>query len=270
MSKHRIALIDGDVLVYSTGFASDAAAKSLYKQQHPEDELLINFDISVHHEPLNYTLHGTGELIGSLLRNSEADDYRIFVSHPVNYREIFYPPYKTNRDVSHKPHWYDEIKEYLFKRHPTEYSEQGDEADDALGIMQMAFADDKDVETIIVSIDKDLDMIPGLHYNFSKTRKANGIYRVDDPEGLQKFYTQIITGDTSDGIPGLYQKTGRKAKAQYLYPLEGMSDEGKMRDYVIDVFDGDIEHVDLMGQLLWIKRNGRWYKDRLNANEFVS
>ena len=82
--KQRIALIDGDVLVYQAGFASDAAAKSLKTE----------------FEPLNYALHGTNELIQALLRNSEADDYRVFVSHPVNFREQFYPPYKTNRICS--------------------------------------------------------------------------------------------------------------------------------------------------------------------------
>lgn len=257
------------MLVYNTGFASDAAAKSLYKQHHPEDQQLKYFDIEKHHEPLNYTLHGTSESIDSLLRNSEADNYRIFISHPVNYRELFYPPYKTNRDVSHKPYWYDEIKDYLFQNHPTTYSEQGEEADDALGKTQCAFNADEEVETIIVTIDKDLDMIPGLHYNYSKNRKADGIYRVDDPAGLRAFYSQIIKGDSSDGIPGMFQTLGRKADAKFFYPLEGMNHEQEMRDYVIKLFRDDADYVNLMGKLLWIKRDNQWYDERVLNNALV-
>lgn len=261
MSKTRLALIDGDVLLYQSGFASDAAAKSLYRQQHPEDPKLQHFNVQEHHEPLNYTLHGTRELIDALLRNSGATDYRVYISHPVNYREQYYPEYKMNRDIGHKPFWYDEIKEYLFDKHPTMYSEEGEEADDALGRTQMAFHGNG-IETVIVSIDKDLDMIPGLHYNFSKNNKAKGVYTVTDPEGLQAFYKQILTGDTSDNIPGMYATLGKKARAEYLYPIEGFTREEQMRNYVIDVFQGDVAYVNLMGKLLWIKRDHRWYDER--------
>jgi 5'-3' exonuclease len=261
--RNRIALIDGDVLIYASGFASDAAAKSLYKQEHPEDKELKHFDIKKHHEPINYVLHGSSGMVDSLLRHSEADDYVIYISHPVNFREGFYEPYKRNRDTLHKPFWYNEIKDYLFENHPTKFSAKGDEADDAMGIMQMALNEDDSLEPIIVTIDKDLDMIPGLHYNFSKTKKANGIYRIDDPEGLQLFYTQILQGDTSDNIPGMFHKTGQKCTVQYKYPLEGMDDEEDMRNYVLQVFNGDVDHVDLMGKLLWIKRDNRWYDERL-------
>lgn len=263
-TRSRLALIDGDVLVYASGFASDAAAKSLYRQNNPKDVPLDDFDINEHHEPFNYTRHGMSGMIDSLIKHSEADDYRIFLSHPVNYREGFYPPYKTNRNVQHKPYWYDELKDYLLNEHPTEYSVQGEEADDALGRAQMAFRGDLEVESIIVSIDKDLDMIPGLHYNFSKNRKDDGVYCMQDPEGLQKFYTQILTGDPSDGIPGMFKTLGLKAEKRYLYPLEGMEHEEEMREYVIKVYRGDVEHVNLMGKLLWIKRDERWYDERIN------
>lgn len=263
--RDRFALIDGDVLVYQAGFASDAAAKSLYRQKHPEDPELKHFNIKKHHEPVNYTLHGTNELIQSLIRNAEADDYRIFVSHPVNYREDFFRDYKVNRNIEHKPFWYTEIKDYLFENHPTEYSEQGDEADDAMGILQCALNEDDRLEPIIATIDKDLDMIPGLHYNFSKNRKKDGIYRVDDPEGLQKFYTQILTGDTSDNIPGMFQTLGKKCDMRYQYPIEGMEDEREMYEYVLDVFNGDTKHITSMGKLLWIKRDNRWYDERIQS-----
>lgn len=253
----RLALIDGDVLLYANGFASDAAAKALYKQQHGDS--LEGFDINVHHEPLEYALHGVKETIESILRITDSDDKVIYLSHPVNYRELFFPDYKLNRDITHKPFWYDEIKDYLLDRQLAVFSEQGDEADDALGMAQMrALSDGR--ETIICSIDKDLDMIPGLHYNFSKNRKENGVYRMEDPEGLRRFYGQMIQGDTSDNIPGIYKKMGKKAKAEYFWPLDAHKTEQQMLDYVLKLFNNDREHIALVGKLLWIKRDENWWE----------
>ena len=188
---------------------------------------------------------------------AEADDYVIYLSHPVNFREHFYPEYKTNRDVTHKPHWEHEIRDHMLSGNAI-YSEIGDEADDAMGMAQMrARADGR--ETIICTIDKDLDMIPGLHYNFSKNKKANGVYRMEDPEALRLFYAQMIQGDSSDNIPGLFRKLGIKAAARYFYPLEGMETHAEMYRYVLDVYQGDKEFVDLNGKLLWIKRDPEWF-----------
>lgn len=261
---YRLGLLDGDVLVYQCGFASDATAKAAYISSHGSDE---GFDIKQHHEPLRYTLHGVREKIKSILKATDSHDHQVFVSHPVNYREQFYPPYKMNRDTSHKPYWYDDIKGYLIDREPTVISEQGDEADDAMGIAQCSAAENKSIETIICTIDKDLNMIPGLHYNFSKNNISKGVYSMDDPECLALFYGQIIKGDSSDNIPGLFRKTGRKAEARYFYPLEGMKNETDMYNYVLDLFDGDVEHVRLMSKLLWIKRDSRWHDEYSRGEE---
>lgn len=241
----RVAYIDGDVLKYQAGFGSDASAK---KQGYD-------------HEPVEYALHATKVLINSILDAAGADQYQVFLSHPVNYREEFYPDYKMNRDTTHKPHWYNEIHEYLLDSHGALFSEEGDEADDAMGIAQME-ALVKDEETIICTIDKDLDLIPGLHYNFSKTRKENGVYEMEDPECLRLFYTQLLTGDSSDNIPGLFRKTGIKASAQHKMPLEGMTTDREMLAYIRDIYKDD-EFVALMGKLLWIKRErgeAGWWK----------
>ena len=231
-----VALLDGDVVVYQAGFGSDAAAKAR------------GYD----HEPIEYQLHAVKETINSILDAAGAEEYLVLLSHPVNRREEIFPDYKANRDSSHKPYWYYDIKEYLLEHHGAQYSEEGDEADDALGILQMeALA--KDQETIICTNDKDLDMIPGLHYNFSKTKRDNGVYEMDDPECLRKFYTQMLTGDSTDNIPGLYRKTGIKASPQHKLPLEGFTTDREMRSYIRDVYKDD-DFVQLIGQLLWIKR----------------
>ena|ERR1700682_6445528 len=52
----------------------------------------------------------------------------------------------------------------------------------------------------IVSIDKDLLQIPGMHFNFVKGL----LYEIDEQEALKCFYRSILTGDLQvDNIPGI-------------------------------------------------------------------
>jgi 5'-3' exonuclease len=243
----RLALIDGDVLVYRAGFASDARAKERGEEREP-----LEFALNA----VNTTLHG-------ILQGAQAKDYLVYLSHPVNYREELFPEYKANRDVTHKPKWYDEIKHFILERHNALYSAQGDEADDALGIHQMA-AMWSDEETIICSIDKDLDMIPGLHYNFSKNRVANGVYEIEDPEGLRLFYRQMVTGDSTDNIPGIYKQKGVKAQERLMAPIDAMTSNRDMYDYVLQLYGEEHrEFLRINGKLLWIKRDDTWWEPPL-------
>lgn len=232
-----IGLIDGDVIMYRSGFASDAAAKGR----------------GLEYEPLEFCLHGVKESLDSLARVTDSTRQIIYLSHPVNRREHIFPDYKMNRNITHKPHWYSEIKEYLLDRRGAVFSEQGDEADDALGIEQMRLMK-RGKSSVICTIDKDLDVVPGLHYNFSKTKVENGVYDIQDPECLRLFYQQMLTGDSADNIPGMFKVLGKKATADVKAPLWQMYTEAEMYRYVLDVFKGNEDHVNLMGQLLWIKR----------------
>lgn len=250
------ALIDGDVLVYACGFASDAAAKRrMMSERGLDDEgyKAVIADEGAPREPLRNALHGVNEKINAVMNAVDAKRRTIFISHPVNYREQLYPPYKTNRDVTHKPLWYREIKDYLLDKGAL-FSEEGDEADDALGIAQM-----NSKNTIICTNDKDLDMIPGLHYNWSPSKIDKGVYSVDEIEGLRHFYTQLITGDSTDNIPGLYKHMGRKAMPALLAPIQEMYFEREMWQYALGLFHQDVQFLTMTGSLLWIKRdNNKW------------
>lgn len=251
------ALLDGDVLLYKSGFASDANAKREYIDRFGDAE---GYDPKEHHEPLANALQMTKQTLNGILDAVRAKEYTVVISHPVNYREGFFPDYKMNRDITHKPYWYKEIGEYLFQHHGAVYSEQGDEADDMLGILQMeALVNDE--QTVICSIDKDLQGVPGLHYNFSPKNIERGVFEVSPVEASRNFYRQILTGDTSDNIPGMYKKLGIKASKKYLSPLESMTRDPEMERYVRDIYKDD-RFVDVMGTLLYIKREpGRWWKD---------
>jgi 5'-3' exonuclease len=235
-----LALIDGDVIKYSCGFASDANAKSRGES----------------HEDLSFCLQGVRKTIDSIVTITGADDYVVFVSHPVNRRVAAFPDYKANRDPLHKPYWFKEIHEYLFDKHYGTYSDEGDEADDAMGVVQCRDLDN----SIICTIDKDLDGVPGWHYNFSKNRKADGVYNITEVEANRFFYKQILSGDSTDNIPGMFRKLGIMATSKYKAPLDKMTRTADMYSHVVDCYKGDEEFVKFVGDLLFIKRDetGIW------------
>jgi 5'-3' exonuclease len=74
------------------------------------------------------------------------------------------------------------------------------EADDECSIQA------RNSDGVIATIDKDLDQIPGKHYDY----KRKVFYEIDPYEAMEFFYKQAITGDATDNIPGAY-KMGKAA-----------------------------------------------------------
>src|SRR5690606_41714779 len=87
------------------------------------------------------------------------------------YRELRSFPTRRSSDLARKPYWYDEIRDYLIRRWGAEVVD-GQEADDAIGIAAWNSYKECPEYSIIASIDKDLRMIPGYHYNWVKDRKS--------------------------------------------------------------------------------------------------
>ena len=229
-----IALIDGDILVYECGFSSDANAK---KDGRFEG-----------HEPLEYTLKIVKNKIAEIIDTTKADSYEIYLTGKENFRNAILPEYKANRDPSHKPHWYKEITEYLVHVQKAVVVD-GMEADDIMGIRQCNEPDDW---TCIASKDKDLDCIPGFHYNWSPSKQDLGVYDMSEVDSLRFFYTQILTGDATDNIPGLKKLTGQIATKKKKEPLQEMEKELDMYNYVKELY-GDTNFIPI-AQCLWILR----------------
>jgi len=220
-------LVDGDIVKYSCGFASDSGDKI---------------------EPVEYALHSVKQLLNNIRTKTGADNCRVFLTGKDNYREKLatIKPYKGNRDRTKKPHWYNEIHEYLLRQHKAEVINNR-EADDAMGCEQWK----SNGSTIICTLDKDLDMIPGRHYNWRK----NVLYDVTLPEADLFFYTQLLTGDRTDnivGVPGIGKK-----KAEKIVNI-GMDNQQKY-EAVLATYQkvyGDKAPVVLKenADLLWIQR----------------
>lgn len=201
-------------------------------------------------EPLEYTLHTVKNVLASILEQFEPSDRtRILLQGKGNYRDrvATIQPYKGNRDPSKRPVYFDEIRQYLSEYHGAELI-HGMETDDAIGIEQWS---NKDRSTCIVSIDKDLDCIPGYHYNWVKGEH----YYVDLDTANRKFWTQVLTGDTTDNIQGI-PKVGPKTAEKL---LAGKGDWASMGVAVKDAyrakFGSQAElHFRETATLIWIQR----------------
>jgi len=259
------ALIDGDVIVYQAGFASDqriyhvGTAEFPYKKDAVHYAKTVGFDLknitkTVVPEPLSYCLHSVKKMIESIVVGAEATDHKIYLTGKGNFRDTLVTDYKANRVASHKPHWHKEIREYLIKTYSAVVCD-GVEADDQLGIDQtvdyLAHGGDAlDCDSVICTIDKDLKMISGWNYNWNKGE----LIWVNYKDGLKWFFTQWLTGDTADNIAGL-KGVGEKTAEKL---LKGIHDPEKLYHKVISEWirrtDRSFKDIHIIGDLLWIQR----------------
>jgi DNA polymerase-1 len=195
----KTLLIDADIIAYSVGFAANE-------------------------DPVEFALHSVKIMIESMLDATGCEEYECFLTGTGNYRTdvATIKPYKGNRKQD-KPVHFQAIRDYLVNVHGAEVVD-GMEADDALGINQTK-------DTIIASIDKDLDMVEGLHYNWRK----GDLYYVTKEEGRRNFYRQLLTGDSTDNIVGIPGIGPKKAEA-ILDTIEDQMDLWDIDDWEEEAF----------------------------------
>lgn len=189
------------------------------------------------------------EMLERILADVNATEYEIWLSGSDNFRYSVYPEYKAKRYDAKRPKWEKEVKQYLVDEWQANYS-QGCEADDMIGVRQMA-----EIGTIACHLDKDINMIPGRHYNWELRRLGKIIrhakeYTVTTEEAIRFFYYQMLTGDPTDnikGVPGIGPK-----KAEILLDSCEASEE-KYFQMVRDQYGSD-EEMEMNGKCLWIWR----------------
>lgn len=234
-------LLDADVLRYEIGFSAE------YKDQDGED-CIRHFDYVI--EKLEQRIKEIEEecwadepsilfltsckTTHKILNRRRKDEGREETSYRPNYREGIAKakPYKGTRKKG-KPFHYGNLTAWILERYPTVVAE-GLEADDMLSVHQTL---SKPLSTIICSRDKDLKITPGMHFSWPCGKqpqfgpvevtelgtlelKGNKIHGT----GLRFFYSQLITGDTVDNIPGL----PRRGPAYASKLLDGCESEGDL------------------------------------------
>ena len=111
-----------------------------------------------------------------------------------NYRKVINPDYKSNRKGGRKPMCFSSAIDYC-KGEYNCVSYDWLEADDVIGIKSTKPSKES---TIIVSEDKDLLTIPGLHWDF----KEEKIFKWSESQADYQFFYQVLVGDTVDNYKG--------------------------------------------------------------------
>ena len=88
--------------------------------------------------------------------------------------------------------------------------------------------------------------IPCRHFNLNRGDWTT----VSKFAGLKFFYVQILTGDTSDNIKGVYGIGPQTAKKL----LSGLTTEEDLWDACVKAYKGDVSRVIENARLLWLRR----------------
>lgn len=277
-------LIDGDILTYMVGFICE---RRWYEHTCPVYDRVMVFqgkrDIKEYNknlvEDVDYFMKRESdsedkafsviaEIIQSWLIRFKRNKYRVFLTDTDltnNFRYKLCKNYKANRKGSVKPLLYDAIRHHLIKQYSAEVV-VGIEADDALGMSQTR-------DTIIISKDKDLLQVPGLHYSISSNKiiragKIGGLALYEDGakdkpkkkltgHGFKWFCAQMLLGDDVDNIKGLH-RVGPVGAHNILH---GAKTKESAWGVVKDMYKVHKREEDLLtnAQLLWIMKTSNDY-----------
>lgn len=188
-------LIDADVLVYECGFAAEAGWKQ--DGAPPFDNVAELFD----------------NRVANICAAVEATTTPLlFLTGKNNFRNQIAKRQKYKDRPSNKPYHYKNLIAYIKGKYDYRIAE-GLEADDLICIEQTQ----RPEETIICTRDKDLRACGGWHYGWELGNQPSfGPERVEGlgyialsrdrksikGVGLLFFYSQLLTGDKVDSIPG--------------------------------------------------------------------
>ncbi|HAE0645016.1 TPA_asm: exonulease [Salmonella enterica subsp. enterica serovar Enteritidis] len=235
----RIALIDGDMIPYIIGYTINdmTLVRAMTRVKSGQVERIEDTP------ECKQACDRVNSMLNSWVYGAECDAARIFLTKSdANFRLrlAFTRPYKGTRKAEKPPFFY-EMRQHLISVHGAELAD-GEEADDLMSIAQWdshnrflqevgnefsigspehkVFSD-----TVIVSADKDLMIVPGWHLQpgsemkwvepmgwLDLRRKANGQVKDLKGAGLKFFYAQMIIGDDIDNYAGI---PGRGAKYAY-------------------------------------------------------
>lgn len=185
--ERRIVLIDCDIVLWK------GVPEKISKEESQNKNKRTLKDV---HGDLDNIMLG-------ILSNLNATHYIPCFTSESNFRKDLYSSYKANRRGKEMPEFFNEGREYMHNRYNS-YIVRSLEADDLLSILARKYGD----ESIIATTDKDLDQVPGIHYNISKGRS----YYVEKEQADYNLWKQVLMGDSGDNISGLSGIGPKKAE----------------------------------------------------------
>jgi hypothetical protein len=248
-----VALIDGDVLAY-------LSVPSLYDKKISDDFVITDLDEKGKVIHPDYTRGEIKDIIEvswsyfkinlqDIITDTYCESYKMAVKGEGNFREDLFPDYKNHR--RRQPNLMQPIVNVLRERAIAEglaVPADGREADDLLRIWATPMPTDA---YIVCSIDKDLFMIPGSHYNLKhKTFKEMSVL-----EARRSLYQQILAGDPVDAIQGIPKVGPVKSKKA----LESCESHEEFQEVVVAMYfeyygeEEWLEQLQLNGSLIYLQ-----------------
>ncbi len=223
---YDICIVDLDSLVYRSAFGAGDDA------------------------PVEHALYNAKRSVEAILDVCHPESFVMYLGGSNNFRYDLatIKPYKGNRD-QRKPVHFEAVRQYLVNNYGAEIIDNW-EADDQCR-MDAWEASRNGLNYVISHVDKDLDVIPGWHYNPVKDK----FKYVEELEGLRWFYRQMLMGDTSDNIPGIDGLGPKKSERL----LGSCRDSREMESLVADEYKRQygnnwLKSMTEVGRLLWLKR----------------
>ena len=178
MKKPNKAVIDGDIIVYKAAFWAEIEGIDTLEEK-------VNYDMK------KWTPEGVDDI-----------EVALSCSRKQNFRRKVWPNYKRNREEMHTPDCLPDVYDYITDTFNV-IRDNTIEADDLLGVYASSG------KAIAVTIDKDLKGVQGWHYNPAKDKEP---VLITKKEADAFFCKQWMSGDSTDGIPGLWRIGPKKAE----------------------------------------------------------
>jgi hypothetical protein len=210
-----IALVDGDAICFIAAASADGRVYKVggeeFKYKKDADGYATDMGIDLsevvleyHPEPEENAYHNAKTLLQRIVDNLGIKKENVCIGikrNKDNFRYAIGPDYKANRKDVRRPFHIDNVTNYLEEHWWTHEITDDREVDDWLG----EYATTPGIphnDCVIVTHDKDLDMIPGKHYRIMRTGEDR-IYDVSPAEAYKFFCKQVLMGDTADNIRGI-------------------------------------------------------------------
>jgi 5'-3' exonuclease len=201
-----IALIDADILCHKCCYNRDD--RSRIELDMDGNKILPTYTIEQDRKYMESIWRIFQSELEQVIENTFATDYCAAVKGDWNFRDDIYSEYKANRIKAGvaRNEFVPAVRDLAIFEELV-VPAHGREADDLLRIWAEECRG-AGVDFIICSIDKDLLMIPGKHYNI----KSGEVSVVTEEMGMRNYYEQLLKGDSTDNIPGIYNLGNVKAK----------------------------------------------------------
>lgn len=272
-------LVDGDLVAYKSASVTDgrhykvvgSALKFKYKKEAvafcdkksiPNSDILLAFDPEPEANALNNIDVSINETISYYRYERKLNPIiKILMTGDKNWRKEFYPDYKKSRRDVRKPAHLALCKDHLINSHKA-FKFEPFEADDIIAMTVHSLKaklkeriDKGEIVCAIASNDKDFTQCggPGIEqYDLGKQH-----WSVTDEEAVKYFYKQILTGDSSDDVPGIAgtgPQTAIKILADCSTPYEMY--QACVKAYIAagSKKKEAMDHIKKVGTLLWLKR----------------